>query len=288
MFTGIIESLGKIIDVKVDRGNIDFTIESDIGKELKVDQSVSHNGVCLTVTDTNNNHHTVTAVKETLDKSSLKNFSVNDLINLERAMKLGERLDGHLVQGHVDGIAKCIGVSVNDGSWIYKFEFDISNEVLLIEKGSICINGVSLTVFDIAENTFKVTIIPYTYEKQPGELMSDLVSFHDTRDQLYDFYEEKWDMYPDENYVDWLFNDISRFMNNDIPSMVGISDGNIEKMRRIYFFSDKSDQYIFQFVNYDMMIVFSSETSINILIGCLTPRERLQLLTFIHSIIGAF
>tara|TARA_B100000900_G_scaffold403509_1_gene410683 strand:+ start:3703 stop:4284 length:582 start_codon:yes stop_codon:yes gene_type:complete len=164
MFTGIIESLGKIIDVKVDRGNIDFTIESDIGKELKVDQSVSHNGVCLTVTDTNNNHHTVTAVKETLDKSSLKNFSVNDLINLERAMKLGERLDGHLVQGHVDGIAKCIGVSVNDGSWIYKFEFDISNEVLLIEKGSICINGVSLTVFDIAENTFKVTIIPYTYE----------------------------------------------------------------------------------------------------------------------------
>ena len=103
-------------------------------------------------------------VKETLEKSSLKSFSVNDLINLERAMKLGERLDGHLVQGHVDGVAKCLGVSVNDGSWIYKFEFDISNEMLLIEKGSICINGVSLTVFDIAENTFKVTIIPYTYE----------------------------------------------------------------------------------------------------------------------------
>ena len=164
MFTGIIESLGKVTDVKVDRGNIDFTIERDISKELKVDQSVSHNGVCLTVTETYNNTHTVTAVKETLDKSSLTNFSVNDLINLERAMKLGERLDGHLVQGHVDGIAKCIGVSVNDGSWIYKFEFDISNEMLLIEKGSICINGVSLTVFDIVENTFKVTIIPYTYE----------------------------------------------------------------------------------------------------------------------------
>ena len=164
MFTGIIESLGKITDLKVDRGNIDFTIESDISKELKVDQSVSHNGVCLTVTETSNNTHTVTAVKETLDKSSLTNFSVNDLINLERAMKLGERLDGHLVQGHVDGVAKCLGVSVNDGSWIYKFEFDISNEMLLIEKGSICINGVSLTVFDIAENTFKVTIIPYTYE----------------------------------------------------------------------------------------------------------------------------
>ena len=164
MFTGIIESLGKITDLKVDRGNIDFTIESDISKELKVDQSVSHNGVCLTVTKTNNNTHTVTAVKETLDKSSLTNFSVNDLINLERAMKLGERLDGHLVQGHVDGVAKCLGVSVNDGSWIYKFEFDISNEMLLIEKGSICINGVSLTVFDIVDNTFKVTIIPYTYE----------------------------------------------------------------------------------------------------------------------------
>ena len=164
MFTGIIESLGKITSVKADRGNIDFTIESDISRELKIDQSVSHNGVCLTVTDKSNSTHTVTAVKETLDKSSLRNFSVDDLINLERAMKLGERLDGHLVQGHVDGVAKCISVSVNDGSWIYQFEFDIKNEMLLIEKGSICINGVSLTVFDIVKNTFKVTIIPYTYE----------------------------------------------------------------------------------------------------------------------------
>ena len=164
MFTGIIESLGKVTNVKVDRGNIDFTIESEISNELKIDQSVSHNGVCLTVTETTNNTHTVTAVKETLEKSSLGSFSVDDLINLERAMKLGERLDGHLVQGHVDGVAKCIGVSVNDGSWIYKFEFDIKNEMLLIEKGSICINGVSLTVFDVAENSFKVTIIPYTYE----------------------------------------------------------------------------------------------------------------------------
>ena len=164
MFTGIIESLGKITNVKADRGNIDFTIESEISKELKIDQSVSHNGVCLTVTEKSDNTHTVTAVKETLDKSSLKNFSLDDLINLERAMKLGERLDGHLVQGHVDGVAKCTSVSVNDGSWIYKFEFDIKNEMLLIEKGSICINGVSLTVFDIVKNTFKVTIIPYTYE----------------------------------------------------------------------------------------------------------------------------
>ena len=164
MFTGIIESLGKITNVKADRGNIDFTIESEISKELKIDQSVSHNGVCLTVTEKSDNTHTVTAVKETLDKSSLKNFSVDDLINLERAMKLGERLDGHLVQGHVDGVAKCISTSVNDGSWIYQFEFDVKNEMLLIEKGSICINGVSLTVFDIVKNTFKVTIIPYTYE----------------------------------------------------------------------------------------------------------------------------
>ena len=164
MFTGIIESLGKVTNVKVDRGNIDFTIESEISNELKIDQSVSHNGVCLTVTEISDNTHTVTAVKETLDKSSLKSFSVNDLINLERAMKLGERLDGHLVQGHVDGVAKCTEISVNEGSWIYKFEFDIANEMLLIEKGSICINGVSLTVFDISENTFKVTIIPYTFE----------------------------------------------------------------------------------------------------------------------------
>tara|TARA_Y100000766_G_scaffold17578_1_gene12391 strand:- start:1583 stop:2170 length:588 start_codon:yes stop_codon:yes gene_type:complete len=164
MFTGIIESLGKITNINVDRGNIDFTIESDISQELKVDQSISHNGVCLTVTKLSDNTHTVTAVKETLDKSSLKSFAVNDLVNLERAMKLGERLDGHLVQGHVDGVAKCIDVSVNNGSWIYKFEFDIANEMLLIEKGSVCINGVSLTVFEIVKNTFKVTIIPYTYE----------------------------------------------------------------------------------------------------------------------------
>ena len=178
MFTGIIESLGKITNVNVDRGNIDFTIESDISGELKVDQSISHNGVCLTVTELSDKSHTVTAVKETLDKSSLKNFAVNDLVNLERAMKLGERLDGHLVQGHVDGVAKCTDVSVNDGSWIYKFEFNVANEMLLIEKGSVCINGVSLTVFDIEKNTFKVTIIPYTYENTSFKVLKagDLVN----------------------------------------------------------------------------------------------------------------
>ena len=164
MFTGIIESLGKITNIQLDRENIDFTIKSDISKELKIDQSVSHNGVCLTVVEANKESHVVTAVKETLDKSALKSLSLNSFVNLERAMKLGERLDGHMVQGHVDGDAKCIYVSSNDGSWVYSFEFDISKETLLIEKGSICINGVSLTVFDLNKNTFKVTIIPYTYE----------------------------------------------------------------------------------------------------------------------------
>ena len=164
MFTGIIESLGKITNIQLDRENIDFTIKSDISKELKIDQSVSHNGVCLTVVEANIESHVVTAVKETLDKSALKSLSLNSFVNLERAMKLGERLDGHMVQGHVDGVAKCIDVSSNDGSWVYSFEFDISKETLLIEKGSICINGVSLTVFDLNKNTFRVTIIPYTYE----------------------------------------------------------------------------------------------------------------------------
>ena len=173
MFTGIIECLGKITNIKVDRGNIDFTVESKISKELSVDQSVSHNGVCLTVTEIYENTHTVTAVKETLDKSSLKSFSIDDLVNLERAMKLGERLDGHLVQGHVDGVAKCVNISLNKGSWIYKFEFDVANAMLLIDKGSICINGVSLTVFDIIKNTFKVTIIPYTFENTSFKKLKD-------------------------------------------------------------------------------------------------------------------
>tara|TARA_B100001564_G_scaffold349024_1_gene351619 strand:+ start:484 stop:1083 length:600 start_codon:yes stop_codon:yes gene_type:complete len=178
MFTGIVESLGKITKINLEEGNVDFTVKSSISEELKIDQSVSHNGVCLTVVDVKNDTHTVTAVKETLDKSSLKNFNEGDSINLERAMKLGERLDGHMVQGHVDGVAKCVEINLNEGSWIYKFEFDIKQESLLIEKGSICINGVSLTVFDLKENNFSVTIIPYTYENtcfkflKKGELVN--------------------------------------------------------------------------------------------------------------------
>ena len=164
MFTGIVESLGKITNINLEEGNVDFTVKSSISEELKIDQSVSHNGVCLTVIDVKNDTHTVTAVKETLDKSSLKNFNEGDSMNLERAMKLGERLDGHMVQGHVDGVARCIEANLNEGSWIYKFEFDKKNENLIIEKGSVCINGVSLTVFDLTENRFNVTIIPYTYE----------------------------------------------------------------------------------------------------------------------------
>ena len=178
MFTGIVESLGKITNINVSQGNVDFTVKSNISKELKIDQSVSHNGVCLTVIDLKNDAHTVTAVKETLDKSSLKNFNVGDHINLERAMKLGERLDGHLVQGHVDGTAVCIGKALNQGSWIFKFEFEKEMAELVIEKGSICIDGVSLTLFGIKENSFCVTIIPYTYENttfkslEPGNIVN--------------------------------------------------------------------------------------------------------------------
>ena len=195
MFTGIVESLGKITNINLEEGNVDFTIESSISKELKIDQSVSHNGVCLTVVDVKNDTHTVTAVKETLDKSSLKNFNEGDSMNLERAMKLGERLDGHMVQGHVDGVAKCIEVNLNEGSWVYKFEFDKNWQSLLIEKGSVCINGVSLTVFGINDNTFCVTIIPYTFENtsfkelKPGDLVN--IEFDMVGKYLSRFYQLK-------------------------------------------------------------------------------------------------
>ena len=195
MFTGIVESLGKITNINLEEGNVDFTIESSISKELKIDQSVSHNGVCLTVVDVKNDTHTVTAVKETLDKSSLKSFNEGDSMNLERAMKLGERLDGHMVQGHVDGVAKCIEVNLNEGSWIYKFKFDKNWQSLLIEKGSVCINGVSLTVFGINDNTFCVTIIPYTFENtsfkelKPGDLVN--IEFDMVGKYLSRFYQLK-------------------------------------------------------------------------------------------------
>ena len=164
MFTGIVESLGEIVDINEELDNIHFTVRSEISPELKIDQSLSHSGVCLTVIDIEKNCHTVTAVKETLDKSALKNLKKGDVFNLERAMKLGGRLDGHLVQGHVDDIAKCVDVKMNEGSWIFTFSFNEKFKNLIIEKGSICINGVSLTVFNVTNNSFDVTIIPYTYD----------------------------------------------------------------------------------------------------------------------------
>ena len=164
MFTGIVESLGEIVDINEELDNIHFTVRSEISPELKIDQSLSHSGVCLTVIDIEKNCHTVTAVKETLDKSALKNLKKGDIFNLERAMKLGGRLDGHLVQGHVDDIAKCVDVKMNEGSWIFTFSFNEKFKNLIIEKGSICINGVSLTVFNVTNNSFDVTIIPYTYD----------------------------------------------------------------------------------------------------------------------------
>jgi len=164
MFTGIIEGFGKVIELKSDQENLHITLESKLTRELKIDQSLAHNGVCLTVVDIKGNQYVVTAVQETLVKSNLRDLKLGDFINLERAMKINGRLDGHIVQGHVDQTGKCIGVKNKDGSWIYKFDYasDLGN--ITIEKGSITINGVSLTVINSGINTFSVAIIPYTYE----------------------------------------------------------------------------------------------------------------------------
>ena len=164
MFTGIIETLGRVVKIENDKGNTHFTIQSDITNELKVDQSVAHNGVCLTVVEINEDTYIVTAIKETLDKTNLGTLSENDLVNIERAMKLGDRLDGHIVQGHVDQTAICTQVSENDGSWFYTFEYSAEANNITIEKGSITVNGVSLTVVDSKKTQFSVAIIPYTYE----------------------------------------------------------------------------------------------------------------------------
>ncbi len=164
MFTGIIETLGRVIKIENDKGNTHFTIQSDITNELKVDQSVAHNGVCLTVVEIKGDTYIVTAIKETLDKTNLGTLSENDIVNIERAMKLGDRLDGHIVQGHVDQTAICTQVSENDGSWFYTFEYSAEANNITIEKGSITVNGVSLTVVDSKKTQFSVAIIPYTYE----------------------------------------------------------------------------------------------------------------------------
>jgi riboflavin synthase len=164
MFTGIIETLGTIQSLEKDGENVHISVQSSITSELKIDQSVAHNGVCLTVVNIKNDVFTVTAIKETIDKTNLSQWKIHDSVNLERAMKLGDRLDGHIVQGHVDQIATCTSIEEANGSWYFTFEYDKNLNNITIEKGSITVNGVSLTVVNSKLNEFSVAIIPYTYE----------------------------------------------------------------------------------------------------------------------------
>jgi len=164
MFTGIIEDLGTITALNNDKNNLHITVSSNITEELKIDQSVAHNGVCLTVVSLDKDEYVVTAIKETIDKTNLGQLEVNATVNLERAIKLGDRLDGHIVQGHVDQTAICMKVSEKNGSWFYTFSYDAALNNVTIEKGSVTVNGVSLTVVNSKSNEFSVAIIPYTYE----------------------------------------------------------------------------------------------------------------------------
>lgn len=164
MFTGIIETLGMIKDIRKDQENLHITVTSSVTNELKIDQSVSHNGVCLTVVAISGDDFTVTAIKESIDKTNIGDWKIGNTVNLERAMKLGDRLDGHIVQGHVDQTGICKSVEENSGSWYYTFEYDESLNNITIEKGSITVNGVSLTVVNSKKNEFSVAIIPYTHE----------------------------------------------------------------------------------------------------------------------------
>lgn len=163
MFTGIIETLGKVVGIDAEGSNLHLRIETPLANELKIDQSVAHNGVCLTVVEKTSKQYTVTAIAETLEKTSLNHFKVGQLINLERAMILGSRLDGHIVQGHVDQIGVCSGLKEEDGSWVFTFTYDPDKSNVTIEKGSITIDGTSLTVVNSEKNSFSVAIIPYTY-----------------------------------------------------------------------------------------------------------------------------
>ena len=164
MFTGIIESIGEISNLTKDMGNLHITMRSPLAQSLKVDQSVAHNGVCLTVVDVKEDTYMVTAIKETLDKSNLKSLAIGKNVNLERAMVLGDRLDGHLVQGHVDEKGVCSSIEVIEGSWIFTFQYSSDAGNITVEKGSITVNGVSLTVINSKINEFSVAIIPFTYE----------------------------------------------------------------------------------------------------------------------------
>lgn len=164
MFTGIIETLGTVQNIVTEADNIHFTIKSAISNALKIDQSVAHNGVCLTVVSLAEDTHTVTAIEETLQKTNLGDLKIGAKVNLERCMQMNGRLDGHIVQGHVDQTAKCILVNELDGSWEYRFEYDRSLGNVTVEKGSVCVNGISLTVVNSTENQFSVFIIPYTHQ----------------------------------------------------------------------------------------------------------------------------
>lgn len=163
MFTGIIENLGRVIGIEKEGSNIHFEIDSSLTPELKIDQSVAHNGVCLTVVDINEGSYIVTAINETLEKTCLGDLVINDLINLERCMISGGRFDGHMVYGHVDCVGECVGREDQNGSTIFTFKFP-EDAGLVVEKGSICINGISLTVFNTTDDKFSVAIIPYTLE----------------------------------------------------------------------------------------------------------------------------
>lgn len=164
MFTGIIETLGTIKNIVKDQDNLVVTIQSNITNELKIDQSVAHNGICLTVVEIKEDNYSVVAIKETILKTNIGEWQIGDVVNLERAMKLGDRLDGHIVQGHVDQTGKCIAIENSNGSWYFTFEYDENLSNITIEKGSITINGTSLTVVNSKKNEFSVAIIPYTYE----------------------------------------------------------------------------------------------------------------------------
>jgi riboflavin synthase len=164
MFTVIIETTGEIVELRKEGGNLHLTIACPLSAELKIDQSVSHNGVCLTVVKVDEGTHTVTAIDETLNKTNLGDLKTGSEVNIERCTQIGSRLDGHIVQGHVDQTGTCIAVAEESGSWIFQFEYEPSAQNIVVEKGSICVNGISLTAFDAVDDSFKVAIIPYTFE----------------------------------------------------------------------------------------------------------------------------
>lgn len=164
MFSGIIETTGTVASLKKEKQNLHITIKAPFVKEIKIDQSISHNGTCLTVIKKNNDHYTVTAIKETLQKTNLKHLKPGNVVNLERALKIGDRLDGHIVQGHIDTTGICKRIKKDKGSWIFTFSYKKSKKHFTVEKGSVCVNGVSLTIINSKSNKFSVAIIPYTFE----------------------------------------------------------------------------------------------------------------------------